>query len=96
MHPGALCELVVEHEDGSLTVKPLPIQHQNVDKEQLIEAAREEVGLGMLSLFQDIPDLQLNEEQLQHFQALTDHSAKGIHVLSGGPGTCSCTGPRPS
>ena len=41
-----------------------------------------------MCLLQIVPDLPLNDEQLQQFEALTDPAARGLYVLSRGPGTC--------
>ena len=84
-----LCGMTDEDEDGLLTVSSenLPAHQQNIDMDIIIQAAKEQVGKLQLQHLPDDSQYQLNEEQQLHVDQLSSSQCRGIHVLSGVPGS---------
>ena len=83
---GSLCDLV-EEENGSLKVKELPEHQQNVSVEELIKSSVEQIGQRQLAFLPDLSHIHFNDEQQAAIEVLSNPATKGIHVLSGTPGS---------
>ena len=78
-----------EDEDGTLraSAEKLPLHQQNIEMDQIINAAKEQVGTVQLQYLPNDSEFQLNEEQQKHVDELSNPDCRGIHVLSGVPGS---------